>query len=248
MNKRKNKIKLIVLLSTFAVLLSSCSGVDVRPELLEFTSNWSIDTCKEKYKEADFSYEKDLYRNGDLKGHKEVNYYFTMKIPSFFESTLEMVNSGEFITDDYPEYKKVHTYNNVDNVDNDPQKAYIRETIINDSNPVIEYLSEETFIVDLNTFYGQSQNGKYTRGMYYGDDVQSAFKFQEFMSISEDGNKFIYETPLVLDNPEDGNVTKLYYELNKDGMLTFREELGFTLPADNPPKSFNSTMSITYIS
>lgn len=247
MNKRKNKINLIVLLSTFVVLLSSCSGIEVRPELLEFTSNWSIETCKEKYKEADFIYEKELYRNGVLKGDKEVKYYFTMKIPSSYESTLEMTNTGEFVTDDYPAYKKVHTYPNLNNTSNDKTKAYIRETKINEEDIVTEYLSEETFLIDLNNFYGQKNDTGYSKGMYYGDDIQNAFKFQDLMRISEDGETFIYETGNVVDNMEDGNVTNLYYEVNKDGMLTYRKEFGFNKPFDNPETEFNSTINIVYI-
>ena len=53
--RKVNKFKLIIL-STLVVLLSSCSYGAFTEDLLEFTNNFSITNCKEKYKKAKQNY------------------------------------------------------------------------------------------------------------------------------------------------------------------------------------------------
>lgn len=241
MKERKTKRILFVLLSTFGVLLSSCSNVDVRPEIKEFINNFSYENCKEKYLKAEFTYEKVIYHSGTLAGEKEVIYNFNMEEKGQFESVLEMTSTGEFITPDYPSYKKIHTY---------PNKGegleYIRETTIDNNEPIIEFLSENTFLVDLNNFYGHKENGKYTDGMYYADIIDESLRFQDLMRISDDEQYLIYETGNIIDNMEDGNVTNLTYIVNADGMLVHREEFGFNKPFENPETRFETSIDITY--
>ncbi|MBR2505702.1 MAG: hypothetical protein IKB70_01990 [Bacilli bacterium] len=238
--RKNNKFK-VVILSTLAVLLSSCSSVDVRKELLDFTKDFSIETVKEKYKTADFIYEKEIYHFGELKGTKKVTYTFDMTEKGKYTSTLEFFCTGEFITNEFPAYKKVSTYPISGN-----ELPYVRETIINDETPKMDYLNEETFLVDLNNFYGQKTDSGYTKGMYYGDDIKAAFRFQDMMEISEDGQYLTFNSGYIIDNPEDGNISNIYYKVNKDGMLLESVDSGFNKPHENPETSYTATINVTY--
>ena len=116
-------------------------------------------------------------------------------------------------------------------------------TIINDETAKRDYLNEETFLVDLNNFYGQKTDSGYTKGMYYGDDIKAAFRFQDMMEISEDGQYLTFNSGYIIDNPEDGNISNIYYKVNKDGMLLKSVDSGFNKPHENPETSYTAAAS-----
>ena len=239
--RKVNKFKLVIL-STLVVLLSSCSYGAAREDLLEFTNNFSITNCKEKYKKANFLYEKTFYRNGEKKGYRKVTYEFDMTVKGNYSSYLTMENEGEFITPDYPASKKVVTCAfDQQNADS----AYSRFTTI-DGEDSFTTFSEETFLVDLNNFYGQSVEGKYTNGMYYGDDIKNNFRFQDFMQITEDGQYLIYNTGYFIDNQKDMNILTIYYKVNKDGMVLEARNTGISQPYEDPATSWISTITVEY--
>lgn len=242
MKKRKKTINKFIILSTLVVLLSSC-GLKVREDLKEFTKDFSIDTCMEKYKAAEFEYVSEIVDFGVISASRTLTYSFNMKIPSSYESTLEMTNKGLYITSSYPEYKYSRITKCLDGT-NDYQE--MTRANKDDIETVASYLSEDSFIAKLKTFYRRAteEDGGNTAGMYYGDDIKARFLYQDNMRIDTKRNILIYEMNNVVDEEE--NVTSLYYEVNPDGMLLYWRQTGFTQPYLNPDRTYFAQMKVTY--
>lgn len=243
MQKRKKIITPIVILSTFAVLLSSCNRVNVREDLKEFTKDFSINTCMEKYKAADFEYKSEIVDFGVISASRDLFYSFDMNVPSSYESTLEMTNTGLYITSSYPEYKYSRITKCLDG--NNDYQEMTKENKDSDET-IASYLNEESFVAKLKTFYRRAtqEDGGNTAGMYYGDDIKARFQYQDNMRIDTERNILIYEMNNVVDEKE--NVTSLYYEVNSDGMLLYWKQTGFTKPYNNPDRTYFAEMKVTY--
>ena len=56
--------------------------------------------------------------------------------------------------------------------------------------------------------------------------------------------KFV--TKYIIDNPNDGNISNIYYKVNKDGMLLESIDSGFNKPHENPETSYTATINVTY--
>ena len=243
MNKRKKIIKPLVIISTLMVLLSSCNTVEVREDLKEFTKDFNVNTCMEKYKAADFEYVSEIKDFGEISASRELTYSFDMKTPSQYQSTLEMTNTGLYVTPSYPSYKYSHIERCLDE-EHDYQE--LSKSNKDEDVTITSYLSEEDFIIRLKTFYRRAteQDGGITAGMYYGDDIKARFEYQDHMRIDTERNIFIYEMNNIVD--DEGVLMSLYYEVNSDGMLLYWKQTGITKPYLNPDRSYFAEMKVTY--
>lgn len=244
MQKRKKIIIPLIIISTSAVLLSSCSNVKVREDLKQFTKDFSINTCMEKYKAAEFEYNSEITDFGQISASRALTYSFDMNVPSSYESCLEMTNTGLYVTASYPEYKYSHILKCLDETNDYQEMSRSNKEA---EEEIVSYLNEEDFIVRLKTFYRRatSEDGANSAGMYYGDDIKSRFAYQDNMRIDISRNILIYEMKNVVD--DDGNVTSLYYEVNADGMLLYWKQEGFTKPYNNPDRTYFAEMKVKYL-
>lgn len=243
MLKGKKIINKIVILSTLAVLLSSCNNVVVREDLKEFIKDFSITHCMETYKNAEVTYTSQIKDKGETSATRDVFYSFDMTRENDYESIYETTNTGIYVTSSYPAYKYQHVYKS-ENEEYDYQE--MSKPSSHEEETFSSYLTAEAYLIRLNTFYRRvtESEGGNTAGMYYGDDIKARIRYQFNMRIDTDRNVLIYEAKNIVD--EQDNVTSLYYEVNHDGMLLYWKQSGFTKPYDNPERTYFAEMQVTY--
>ena len=240
--RRKSVLRKLyfVSLGLLPILICSCNkNIVVRDDLKEFTSKFSFANCYKKYRGATLKYTSSIVVDDVITATKKIELTFSILNQGNYSYDYLMENTGDFITSDYPAYKHVIV------TPKEEENSYQRSSTIDDKETV-ETIDENAVIWATNDFYytQEIEDGTYTGGMYYGDDIKRSFEYQHRMSIVLEGDEkyLLFDSGYVVD--DDNNIMLTTYKVNSDGMVLNSHSEG--LSGEKRNKKYNSELVVEY--
>lgn len=200
------KLRFIATSIALMSLLSSC-GKELRSDIKNFVTSFSLSESMSTYKHAGYTDDKETFIDGVKKKENTILSFNLLdpENPEYHLKTITKIDEGEEKT-----YEKFISKNE--------EKFYLNET---EKDP-IEYTIENINLLVQNFFYKSTMmEGSYhCNGMYYGDLIQETAKdLQEFVQIDEENHWYVFHhfTKGKVEG-KDSSVEQ-YYSVNKLGML-----------------------------
>lgn len=194
------------------VLVSSCSP-KFREDLSQYINNFSLDYCINHYKEASLTYRMEVKEN-DIVSTQTCTYEYSYLEDGNYHSTLYLSSTNKFVNSESPALREESIVSN-----HDDEKTYTYAVHKDDLNAVQSISQTEVFDNHIRNFFYTAKLSEYTytKGMYYGDDIKTLSKGQQYMRIDKETNHFIFERNNF--EGETGNIGNTFYEVNEHGML-----------------------------